>query len=188
MAGTPSDFYASDGWHRQCLATVVNAVNPFQVPPCLQKIGTQQRRRENFKAAFFAVVAIHVLVLFGVLIQGCKNQPRKVNARELPNIEQTEQQPAEPARAPVVEKRNETTPSPAPSAPPIVKTTAPTIVAPTPATKATAETFYVVKAGDTLLRIAKLHSTSVKAIKEANGLNSDRLAIGVKLKIPAAKT
>ena len=43
---------------------------------------------------------------------------------------------------------------------------------------------YVVKAGDTLSRIARAHRTTVQAIKEANGLTSDRIAVGHSLKMP----
>lgn len=43
---------------------------------------------------------------------------------------------------------------------------------------------YVVVSGDSLQKIAKRHHTSVKAIKEANGLSSDRIRVGQKLKLP----
>jgi LysM repeat protein len=45
---------------------------------------------------------------------------------------------------------------------------------------------YVVKAGDTLDRIARTHGTTVRAIKAANGLTSDRLVVGHSLKLPKA--
>jgi peptidoglycan endopeptidase LytE len=48
------------------------------------------------------------------------------------------------------------------------------------------ESLYVVKSGDTLTRIAKVHGTTVKALKSANGLDGDRLVVGEKLKIPEA--
>ncbi len=50
------------------------------------------------------------------------------------------------------------------------------------------ENVYVVKPGDMLERIAKTHGTSVKAIKTANNLKTDRLKVGQKLKLPVAKT
>jgi LysM repeat protein len=56
----------------------------------------------------------------------------------------------------------------------------------TPKTKH-AKTGYTVKAGDTLSRIAKSHGTTVKALKMANGLSSDRIVVGSMLKIPSAK-
>ncbi len=46
----------------------------------------------------------------------------------------------------------------------------------------------MVKAGDTLVRIAKEHQTTVAAIKAANGLTSDRIAVGRSLKIPQLRT
>ncbi len=51
----------------------------------------------------------------------------------------------------------------------------------------TSENKYVVKSGDTLGRIAKAHGTTVKALKQANGLTNDRIAVGKTLKLPAAK-
>lgn len=45
---------------------------------------------------------------------------------------------------------------------------------------------YVVRKGDMLGRIAKRHNTTVSAIKRANGLTSDNILIGQKLRIPGA--
>lgn len=47
-------------------------------------------------------------------------------------------------------------------------------------------TTYVVKAGDTLTRIAKNHGTTVSALRSANGLKVSRLMPGQKIKIPAS--
>lgn len=44
---------------------------------------------------------------------------------------------------------------------------------------------YAVKAGDSLIKIAKSHGVSLKALKSANGLRTDRIHAGQKLKIPA---
>ncbi|MCE9615030.1 MAG: LysM peptidoglycan-binding domain-containing protein [Lentisphaerae bacterium] len=46
---------------------------------------------------------------------------------------------------------------------------------------------YVVKSGDILSRIAVRNGTTVAALKDANGLKSDRLSVGQKLKIPGGK-
>ena len=43
---------------------------------------------------------------------------------------------------------------------------------------------YTVKSGDWLLKIAGQFGTTVKAIREANGLNTDRIDVGQKLNIP----
>ena len=55
----------------------------------------------------------------------------------------------------------------------------------TPYTGATKE--YVVKSGDTLGAIAYGNGINVRQLKELNGLSSDALKIGQKLKIPAEK-
>jgi peptidoglycan DL-endopeptidase LytF len=46
---------------------------------------------------------------------------------------------------------------------------------------------YVVKSGDSLSVIAHRMGSSIKAIKQANGLTSDLIRVGQKLKIPGAK-
>jgi LysM repeat protein len=63
---------------------------------------------------------------------------------------------------------------------------APSAAAPTAPTAAVSgENIYVVKSGDTLSRIATQQGTTVKAIKQLNGLTTDRITVGQKLKIPA---
>lgn len=47
-----------------------------------------------------------------------------------------------------------------------------------------ATTSYTVKGGDTLGKIAKRNGTTAKAIRAANGLSSDKINVGQKLKIP----
>ena len=54
---------------------------------------------------------------------------------------------------------------------------------------ATGETStYTVKGGDNLTKIAKRHGTTVKAIRAANGLKSNEIKVGQKLKIPGKAT
>lgn len=45
---------------------------------------------------------------------------------------------------------------------------------------------YVVKSGDSLIKISKNVGVSVKALKSANGLKTDAIKVGQKLKVPAA--
>lgn len=49
----------------------------------------------------------------------------------------------------------------------------------------TGEEIYAVKSGDTLSAIAKRFGTTVKAIRAANNLVTDKIKVGDKLKIPA---
>jgi len=46
---------------------------------------------------------------------------------------------------------------------------------------------YTVKSGDTLTRIASHFGVSVKSVKEANSLKTEKIKVGQKLKIPAKK-
>lgn len=46
---------------------------------------------------------------------------------------------------------------------------------------------YVVESGDTLFVVAQACGTTVKKIKEMNGLTSDMLRVGQKLKVPVEK-
>ncbi len=55
------------------------------------------------------------------------------------------------------------------------------------ASEAGATDVYEVKPGDTLGRIAKAHGTGVTEIKSLNGLKTDRINVGQKLKLPAAR-
>lgn len=54
-----------------------------------------------------------------------------------------------------------------------------------PAASVGGEQAYVVKSGDTLTKIAREHATSVKALRSANHLKTDKIKVGDKLVIPA---
>ncbi len=47
---------------------------------------------------------------------------------------------------------------------------------------------YVVKSGDSLMKIARAHSTTVKALRSANQLKTDQIKVGQKLIVPAKGT
>ena len=49
----------------------------------------------------------------------------------------------------------------------------------------TSDKSYTVRSGDNLMKIASGHGVSVKALRSANGLKTDRITVGQKLKIPA---
>ena len=59
--------------------------------------------------------------------------------------------------------------------------------APAPQAKPGETVAYIVQNGDTLFQIAKTYKTTVEAIKAANGLASDILAVGQKLVIQAGR-
>lgn len=61
---------------------------------------------------------------------------------------------------------------------------------PKPAAKALAaegQQIYVVQPGDSLSKIASRHGTTVSALREANNLSGDKILVGQKLVVPAAK-
>ncbi|MEW8987378.1 MAG: LysM peptidoglycan-binding domain-containing protein, partial [Bacillus sp. (in: firmicutes)] len=60
--------------------------------------------------------------------------------------------------------------------------------APNPAPAPVETISYTVKAGDTLSAIAKLHNTTVTAIKSSNGLTTDIIRVGQVLSIPTGST
>jgi len=157
----------------------MNATNPFQVPSCFQ-IDHDRRRRERFKRTFIAVVAAGILLLVGLLIEGCRSEQARVagTTGTATNLQQPSSPSvaAEPIPAPVPRQN----PPPAVSQSVAAASNANTPPAGRPAT------VYVVKSGDNLTRIAKTHGTTVKAIEAANGLASDHISIGDKLKVPAA--
>jgi LysM repeat protein len=62
-------------------------------------------------------------------------------------------------------------------------TTAPSATSVQPAA-VPGETIYEVKSGDTLTKIASDFKTTIKALRSANNLTTDRIKVGQKLKIP----
>lgn len=137
----------------------MNATNPFQVPSWAE-INREQRRRERFKKTVIAIVAGTVLVLVGLLIEGCKVERAAMSSPAAP-VTQVPTMPATPLSKPV-------------STDNLAKDTSHPL------------NVYVVKSGDTLSQIARTHGTTIKAIEAANGLNGDRITVGLKLTIPEA--
>jgi LysM repeat protein len=158
----------------------MSASNPFQIPACLQQADFQQRRQKRFKKTVIAIIAGFVLMLIGLLIEGCKSERAAGAAGITPLGDVPAAAEAQTAVTTPVESKPEQDPQPAmsQSTPTVPKLNAPTA--------AHLETVYVVKTGDTLTHIARAHGTTVKAIEAANGLVSDRIAVGVKLKMPEA--
>ena len=62
---------------------------------------------------------------------------------------------------------------------------APSAAAAAPVGAASNEQVYTVKSGDTLTKIATHLGTTVKAIRAANSLKTDKIKVGDKLKVPA---
>ena len=135
-------------------------------------------------------MAAVVVLLVGALIEGCMSEQAanttpttssKVTELRTPRLNQLPaprlNQTAEAWPAP----DSNSQPEPAPIHKPATVIANENLPAPSHS-----ETVYVIKSGDTLTRIAKAHGTTVKALKAANGLASDNIVVGARLKIPEA--
>ena len=142
------------------------------------------KSKPHLRIALF-IVAVHVVFLGGLLIQGCKREDQpptaSTNLTGLPPLDTlySTNVPTSPTgamadlgtMAPIISTSNAPTPLVVPPAP-----------APT-----TQE--YVVVQGDSFSSIGKKFGVSVSAIAKANpGVESTRLKIGQKLQIPAPTT
>jgi LysM repeat protein len=161
----------------------MKTANPFQIPSCLQRADLRQRRQERFKKTVGITVSAVAALLVVLLIEGCMTEQAKssgtsktsvATAAKMPSIQEIPATMSVPVV--IAQPKSVTAPTVAPE----------TLKVVTPAVIRSTETVYVVKPGDTLSRIAKLHQTTVKTIKAVNGLNSDIIAVGAKLKLPTA--
>lgn len=79
-------------------------------------------------------------------------------------------------------------PAPAAGAAPAIKSPTPgTATDAAPAAPSATGGTHVVKTGDTLTKIAKQHGVTVAQLRAANGMKTNRLLVGQKLKVPAHK-
>lgn len=158
----------------------MNASNPFQIPSCYKSVDIQQRRRQRFKNEFIAGVAVMVVLLVGLLIGGCMNE-QAGSASSMPKSAALAASPQghQPfARVGKSTSRLQTDQNAT------FRSAAPVLDRSASSAAGHPETLYVVKSGDTLSHIARAHGTTVKALKAANGLETDLILVGAKLKIP----
>jgi LysM repeat protein len=109
-------------------------------------------------------IAANIAKKNGVTLAALRDANKGVDISKL-KINQTIQIPAPTAAKPAVHEKSHATA--------------------TAATGASDSSTHVVKPGENLLRIAKKHGTTVKAIRTANSLTSDTIKAGQKLVIPA---
>ena len=166
----------------------MSAQNPFQIPSCF-KLDIEQRRRERFKKTVVTAVIISAAVVVGLLIEGCVSEKSQSNAAEnsvqapagTPAPAETLQPPHGPPSLKTISHLSQNVPAQSCPVATVQKTDAPV-----EGSSAASATVYLVKSGDTLSHIAKTHGTTVKALKSANDLASDRIVVGQQLKIPSA--
>jgi len=157
----------------------MNTPNPL-IPQGV--LSQQTRGKTNIRIAVFTILAVHVVLLGGLLMQGCKPETKK-EAKEnematnaLPLMapyESNTNLPIETA-PPAVAQTTNVPANPVDSLPPVT----PAPVGPT--------TEYAVRKGDSFARIAKAQAVTVKALQQANpGVDSRKLRVGQKIQIPA---
>jgi LysM repeat protein len=159
----------------------MSAQNPFQIPSCF-KLDIEQRRRERFKKTVVTAVIISAAVVVGLLIEGCVSEKSSANVPDNSTPMPAQTAPAAPQSQsqPVISKTS------VPAQPGPVATVQKKTATPVERSSSTGAAVYFVKSGDTLSHIAKMHNTTVPALKSANALANDRITVGEKLKIPSA--
>ena len=148
----------------------MNNPNPFVPQGSL--LEQKNKTRSRVKVAVFCVVAINVLGLTALLMQGCKRE--QTEAENTQPVLDTNLAPMADTNLPPAVDTN------LPPAPPPMVSPAPPPPPPMAATE------YVVIKGDTLSSIAKKFGVTIKALEAANpGVVPTKLQVGQKLSIPA---
>jgi LysM repeat protein len=149
----------------------MNNPNPFVPQGSL--LEQKNRTRSRIKVAVFCVVAINVLGLTALLMQGCKREQTEADNNQPPAVD-TNLPPVVDTNLPPAVATN---PPPAP----------PPVATPTPPQVPENAAEYIVVKGDSFAKIAKKFNVTVKAVEAANpGVEPTKLQIGQKLSIPAA--
>jgi LysM repeat protein len=159
--------------------------NPFVPKGSLLERQTQSRSR--LKIGVSCVLAVSIIGLVAMLIQGCKRAP-DADTSNSSTMTDTNPVPADMSTNPVVDTN---APAPAPTGTNVAYTAPtpppPPMPVPTPVVDNTAAagSEYVVQSGDTLGKIAKHNGVSLKALEAANpGVDSKHLKVKQKLVIP----
>jgi LysM repeat protein len=160
----------------------MSAQNPFQIPDCF-KLDLEQRRRERFKKTVVTAVIVSVAIVVGLLIEGCVSEKSQTGAAENSTPAPAVTAPSVPAH-PAPQTTSQTS-VPAQLSP-VVATVQNKTATPVESSSSTVAAVYFVRSGDTLSRIARTHNTTIKALKSANDLATDKIVVGQKLKIPTA--
>jgi LysM repeat protein len=136
--------------------------------------------RSSVRLVVFVVLAFHLVLLVGLLIQGCKHSEPRVETASLPPTNALLTPPARLPVAPTLETNLPTWPAPPATQP------GPPVVMEPPAPLSVAKTYSVVK-GDSFYRIAHANSIPMSMLANANpGVDSAKLKVGQVLQLPQA--
>ena len=161
--------------------------NPNPFVPKGSLLEQQSKRRSNLKIGVSIVLAVGIVGLLAMLIQGCKRDTSSENPTttdqdtNVPAIQTDTNPPAMTDTNPPIVTAPVLTNTPPPVTPPVIP--APVENTTPPATEGSE---YVVVSGDTLGKIAKKNGVTLKALEAANpGVNAKHLKVKQKLTIPA---
>jgi LysM repeat protein len=158
----------------------MNTPNPLIPQGALSQ---QARGKTNIRIAVFTILAVHVVLLGGLLMQGCKPETKK-EAKE--NEMATNALPLMAPYEPNTNLPAEITPSPVAQNTNVPISPAPVELAPAPIVPAGPTTEYAVKKNDSLAKIAKAKGVTLKALQQANpGVDPRKLKVGQKIQVPA---
>ena len=152
----------------------MNTPNPLVPQGSLEE---KSKGKSHIRIAVITILAIHVVLLGALLIQGCKPEPASVpkpTFNDPTNVVADTNPPAPPTNVYVP-------PTNLPPPPTNV------YIPPTNTVPLTADaTTHVVVKGDSFYTLGKTYGVSMKAVEQANpGVDSSKLKIGQKLNIPA---
>jgi len=144
------------------------------------------RRRAHVRIAVFAIIAVHIVLFGGLLMLGCRKPTGEQEADKGPSTNFAPFVPPVDTNPPPVAVQTSTPPvvTPLPPVNLVNPSTPPPISDLVPPA---AGTEHVVVKGDSFYTIGKKYGVTTKAMQEANpGVDSSRLKIGQKLKVPAS--
>ena len=155
---------------------------------------SQARGKSHVRIAVFTILAVHVVVLGALLIQGCKRTDDKDTAAAAPTNDMASIPPFAGSNevvvpgtgAPPITSSLPATAALAPTSPPIAVPAIPSIPSVPSAIDAPLVTEHTVVKGDSFATIAPKYGVTVKAIEAANPtVDPKKLQVGQKIKIPA---
>lgn len=161
--------------------------------PLLPQGVLPEKGKSHVRLAVFTILAIHVVLLSGLLILGCKKTEEPPpdltsNTNMFPPLPPPEAFIPTPTSPPLPLTTQETVLTPPTDTqtvvvpPAVTPWSPPPIVEPPPAAGAE----HIVVKGDSFYTLGRKYGVTMRAIAEANpGVNSSRLKIGQKLRIPA---
>lgn len=158
----------------------MKACNPFV--PTVPLITVPSRdHREKFRRVIYWVLGGQVAFLLLLLFTGSTSSNatgmQSSDASSLNSLSPASSEPGSAAAASFP-------PSVAPALEVASTTESPACATVSKSGQPAHENIHIVKAGDTLSRIARTYGTTVKAVQEANQLSGARLTVGAKLHIP----